>query len=174
VIDDVEIRLCTTGDLDALETALPSQGTSRFHHQRLLEQLRGTAAYLVAWEGDAPVGHLNLRWHSAEIAVRATIGDVPEVNALAVATPRRNLGIGTALIHAAHWRARGAGHHEIGLAVNVDNTDARRLYARLGYDDWGHGELDLCWTVTDDDGRERIVCEHCAYLLKTLEAGGNS
>jgi predicted acetyltransferase len=123
----LEIRPCSTGEVDHLERAMPSPGRNRFHHRRLLEQLTHSSTYLVAWQAGSPVGHLNLRWRSGEREVRDQLGDVPEVNALGVAPSEQRRGVGNALLAEAERLASAAGHDLIGLAVNMDNAAARRL-----------------------------------------------
>lgn len=65
--------------------------------------------------------------HGEGFVDRAT----PEV-AVAVVDGRRGQGIGSALMHAIHARARENGIRRISLGVDHDNP-ARHLYARLGY-----------------------------------------
>lgn len=55
------------------------------------------------------------------------------VNALAVRPGLRGHGIGTALMRAAQERAAAAGASELSIQVFSQNTDALRLYERLGY-----------------------------------------
>jgi GNAT superfamily N-acetyltransferase len=164
----LEIRPCSTGELDALEAAMPSPGRNRFHHRRLLEQLTRSSTYLVAWRDGTPVGHLNLRWRSAEPAVRLELGDAPEINALGVALDAQRQGVAIALIAEAERLADEAGEDLIGLAVNVANAGALRLYDRAGYRDWGRGALDLSWSYVDGAGALVTEVEHCAYLVKPL------
>ena len=61
-------------------------------------------------------------------------------------------------------RSRGA--TRIGLAVELTNLDARRLYERRGYHDWGHGEVIDDWDEIANDGT--VLARHhevCSYLL---------
>jgi len=77
----------------------------------------------------------------------------------------RNRGIGTRLITAAEHHLHGLGHHRVALAVEVNNTDAARLYKRLGYVDWGNNAV-VCYSPLDDR-RERHP-EICNVLVKQL------
>ena len=65
------------------------------------------------------------------------LGAFPEMNALEARPPGQ--GPGTALIACAEQTASELGTAMIGLAVEVSNHRARRLYQRLGYQDCGHG-----------------------------------
>jgi hypothetical protein len=50
--------------------------------------------------------------------------------------------------------------------VGVDNSDARRLYERLGYVDWGHGTIVGSWVDRDHDGPPVIEFETWNVLVK--------
>ena len=93
----------------------------------------------------------------------------PEVNAFDVIPSHRNRGIGTALIADAERRARDLGHASTVLGVEVDNHAARRLYERLGYRAWEHGEMRDSYTWTDDDGHEREQEEVVIWMRKRVD-----
>lgn len=162
----VTIRPIEEADLKRLLAT--SDDRTRLHHaERAAMQGRGEATYLVAWRAEAPCGRATLFHRSKYEEVRERLGDFPEVNALE-ATPQGE-GIGSQIIAAAEERARSLGFDLIGLAVEHDNVLARRLYDRLGYVDWGGGELVDRWVERATGGS--VVREHadpCAYLLKTL------
>ena len=65
--------------------------------------------------------------------VRQRLGAFPEINALEARPPGQ--GTGTAIMACAEQTARALGAAMIGLAVDVSNHGARRLYQRLGYHD---------------------------------------
>ncbi len=78
-------------------------------------------------------------------------------------------GIGTALILASEQEARRREVTVLGLAVELQNHGARRLYERLGYVRWEHGLVIDQWAETDDQGRIlREYADECFYLTKAL------
>ncbi len=79
--------------------------------------------YLVAWDGNAPVGHAHLDRRP----------DPPELQDVFVCEPLRRRGIATALSEAAERRARMLGHVQLALEVGSENAAARSLYEKLGY-----------------------------------------
>jgi hypothetical protein len=86
--------------------------------------------------------------------------------------PSSTLPTGFADVHGLSVvRAKGMGQWVpapiLGLAVDVQNNGARRLYERLGYALWEHGLVIDRWTQFDDNGK--VVKEHadeCFYLTK--------
>jgi [ribosomal protein S18]-alanine N-acetyltransferase len=82
--------------------------------------------YLVAWEGDEPVGHAHL-----------ALTDPPELQDVSVLEPYRRRGVATALTAAAEREASERGHDTLTLTVSVDNQAAQAVYRRLGYSDTG-------------------------------------
>jgi hypothetical protein len=52
--------------------------------------------------------------------------------------------------------------------VGLDNPRARRLYARLGYGDWGHGTVVGTWVGYPEDGPPVTLSEVCDMLVKRL------
>jgi GNAT superfamily N-acetyltransferase len=104
----MEIRTLEPGEVAAADAVLP---LSR------LDQADG--AYLVAWDGDAPVGHVHL--------AGGEVGD------LWVLPERRGQGIGTALLAAAEEAARRAGAGRLELLTRVADDPVMRLYERAGF-----------------------------------------
>ena len=69
---------------------------------------------------------------------------------------------------AAEGTARQLGHERIALGVGLDNPEARRLYERLGYADWGHGTVVGSWVEYPDAGPPVTISEVCDMLVKRL------
>ena len=162
----VTVRPFRPGDLPRLLVGAGPR--DRFHHgERSRMHERGVATYLLAWDGGRPCGRVTLFHRSTYEQVRDVLGDFPELNGLE-ATPH-GLGIGSRLIAAAEAAATALGARRVGLAVEHGNADARRLYERLGYVEWEHGEVVDRWQERDGSGT--VVREHadpCSYLVKAL------
>ncbi len=169
---EVSVRPCTASDVDVLETAIPSPGQSRFHARRFDAQVRGESTYLIAWHGEQPVGHLGLRWAGPRSpCAQPSLADAPEIWAVGTWPPEaRRQGVGTALLLEAEAAALERGFDRVCLGVEIENTNARRLYKRLGYRDSAVGAYEDSWTSTDDDGREVVNTATCVYLVKRLDA----
>jgi predicted GNAT family acetyltransferase len=112
----IEIRTMSPEELRLVDRHLPLDR---------LEQPGGE--WLVAWEGEQPVGHAHVDWRT----------DPPEVQNVYVAEDHRRRGIATTLSEAAEELVRAHGHTEIALDVDVENDAARALYQRLGYRERG-------------------------------------
>jgi ribosomal-protein-alanine N-acetyltransferase len=79
--------------------------------------------YLVAMEGDEPIGYAGLASYEDESCVQ-TIGVRPD---------HQGRGIGTALLRALLDEAERRGTPAVLLEVRADNLDAQRLYERHGF-----------------------------------------
>ncbi len=87
---------------------------------------QGNGHYLVAWEGEEPVGHAHL-----------ALTDPPELQDVSVRPQHRRRGVGSALTEAAEREAQAYGFDRIRLGVSIDNQAAQTLYRRCGYLDVG-------------------------------------
>ena len=124
--------------------------------------------FLVAWRDDVLAGRTSLTWWSKYDEVRAAFGDVPEINGLD-AWPQ-NQGTGSLIVAECERVARvDRGAEMIGLAVELGNPNAKRLYERLGFVDWGRGEVIDEWEELDDDGNLAVLHRpSCNYLVHDL------
>lgn len=48
------------------------------------------------------------------------------------------------------------------------NPEAKRLYEKLGYVDWGHGDFLISWEQIDENGSKGIGTEVVIYMQKSL------
>jgi GNAT superfamily N-acetyltransferase len=80
--------------------------------------------YLVAWEGDEPLGHAHL-----------ALDDPPEVQDVEVLTQHRGHGIATALMAEAEREAHARGYDRLTVTVSTGKPEVEALYRRLGYGD---------------------------------------
>ena len=119
----------------------------------------GARVYLIAWDGEEPVGHAHLAW--------AGHGGGPEIQDMFVLPDWRGQGIGSLLTAAAEREAVHRGHASIGLTVSTTNNDARRLYERLGYEDSGEEPHRVSGTIVLR-GRRVEVDDSLLWLRKRL------
>ncbi len=87
---------------------------------------QGDGFYLVAWQGDEPLGHAHL-----------ALTDPPELQDVSVRPEHRRRGVASALTAAAERAARERGHERLRITVSIDNEAAQALYRRYGYVDAG-------------------------------------
>jgi ribosomal protein S18 acetylase RimI-like enzyme len=92
--------------------------------------------YLVAWEGDEPVGHAHL-----------ALSDPPELQDVSVLPAHRRRGVATELTRAAEREAAARGHAVLTLTVGIANEGAQAAYRALGYRDAGLPPLRVQGTV---------------------------
>ena len=158
----VQVRRCSAADLTVLLRRWPIVGA--VHESHIAE-----GDYLVAWNGDEPLGSGVLRWAgSIGDNARAAAGDAPALIHLHVRDTHRGRGIGTALVREAELVVGRRGGTALALAVGVDNPDAARLYLRLGYQQTG--VLDTVeYTWVDADGGQHDERETSELLLRRLD-----
>jgi GNAT superfamily N-acetyltransferase len=113
--DWLEIRALAGDEIDRVSAVL---GLAR------LEQ--GNGFYLVAWDGDEPLGHAHL-----------ALTDPPELQDVSVRPEFRRRGVASALTAVAEDEARARGFDRLTLTVSVENAAAQALYRRCGYADTG-------------------------------------
>ena len=165
--DELEIRRGSGADFDALVATF--RGDGPFFADCLAKQVAGGGVLLVAWLGGWPVGDVFLdRGPAEEPEIRRWLPGVPRLNHLEVLGPLQRRGIGTALLRAGEASARKLGHRRVALGVGVDNPDARRLYERLGYADWGHGSIVGSYQDHGREGPPVTITETIDMLVKGL------
>jgi ribosomal protein S18 acetylase RimI-like enzyme len=140
------------------------------HAARFAVQRRGEGAYLIAWHGDAPVGHLVIRWQGPAHDLTGQYPPAtPYLEAAATRPDYRNRGVATRLIREAERLARARKYTQIGLTVSSkENPVARRLYEGLGDRAWGGGEYPASWEYETEAGEKVTGSGVFVYLIKTL------
>jgi GNAT superfamily N-acetyltransferase len=141
------IRVLSDDEIAAVDAVLP------------LSRLDSVQTYLVAWDGDEPVGHAHVAWEGGHVGV-------PEIQDMYVLPARRGQGIGAALVEAAERLAAERGHARMSLSVS-EGGQARPLYERLGYVDSGVPPVRVKGTIMIR-GEPLEVDDTLVYLVKSL------
>lgn len=150
------------GDVDLLCRRMGADDGAG-HQSYLEKQSRDEGLYLIAWEADAPVGHVFVRWTGNTEVPRivdqypqaAQFADRPELCEAYVVSQRRSQGIGTRLLRRALRAAGDRGASQVTICVDTDNPRARSLYERLGFVESGIGTFTTSGVLVDEGGRER-------------------
>ena len=162
----VEIRPLSAAELPLVEAALARYPGK--HRERLQGQRRGECVYLIAWDGEEPVGHVNLRIRGRKLPDRARELRAAQIEDLRVARAHRRRRIATELMRSAAVEAAAHGFGSVGLGVDIGNTPARGLYYQEGYEESGTGQFVVSYPYIDEHGVERQAHETCTYLVKQL------
>jgi ribosomal protein S18 acetylase RimI-like enzyme len=125
VTDEWRVTRLLPGDEDRVGTVL---GLARLG--------QGTGLYLVAWDGDEPVGHAHL-----------ALTDPPEMQDVEVRGSHRRRGVASALARAVESEARRRGYATLRVTVSADGEGPQALYRSLGYVDTGFPPRRVVGTV---------------------------
>ncbi|MEV7038034.1 GNAT family N-acetyltransferase [Amycolatopsis sp. NPDC051061] len=157
-----------SADLPLFAAAL---GDGGFLIDRWTRQQKDQGVLFFAWLGNRPAGAVYLWLEAAEEPpIRWHLPDVALLTHLQIHPELRNCGVGPALVEAVEEHLIEHGHERVALAVRTDNPAAARLYDRLGFEDWGHGEV-ICYAQAIlPDGGVLEVPERCYVLVKDLAA----
>jgi GNAT superfamily N-acetyltransferase len=162
------VRPARSADLKAFAADLADHG---FLIDRLNRQRNGLGVLFLAWLGARPAGDVYLWLEQAEEwPIRRHLPHVALLTHLEVHDELRNRGVGQALVGAVEGYLAEQGRERVALAVRTDNHDAARLYQRLGYQDWGHGEVVCYARTTLPGGGVLMEPERCYVLVKDLDA----
>jgi GNAT superfamily N-acetyltransferase len=134
--------------------------TAHLPLNRLPQHLREASTYLIAWDGEQPVGHAHLAWAGTHLGL-------PEIQDVFVLPAARRRGVASALTAAAEQRARAAGWDSISLSVGEANLAARTVYEKLGYADAGVSPVHVSGVVELRTGPLEVD-DTLIYLTKTL------
>jgi ribosomal-protein-alanine N-acetyltransferase len=120
----LEFRRLDLADLDAIEAIEKASYPTPWSRSMFAGELaKPSSISLGAYSSDELVGYL----------IISRYVDAWHVMNVAVAPSRRRLGIGTALLEQLFERTREDARRGYTLEVRVSNTDAIRLYERLGF-----------------------------------------
>jgi GNAT superfamily N-acetyltransferase len=145
----IDVRELKPADVERVDTRLP------------LHRLDVAQTYLIAWEGDDPIGHAHVAWAGTDIGV-------PEVQDVFVVEERRRQGVATALMEHAERLAAARGHPQISIGYGVANEAARGLYTRLGYRNAGRDPKRVQGAILIR-GRPVEVDDTLVYLVKDVD-----
>jgi 2,3-bisphosphoglycerate-dependent phosphoglycerate mutase len=146
------IRSLAADEVERVDAVLPLNRLDTF--------ATGATTYLVAWDGDWPVGHAHVAWAGTHLGS-------PEIQDVYVLPEQRRAGVATALTRAAEAAARASGHTEVGLSVGTGNPAAAALYGRLGFVDAGVAPVPVRGTIMLR-GEPYDVDDTLMYLRKRL------
>ncbi|MZQ85339.1 GNAT family N-acetyltransferase [Paenibacillus sp. 5J-6] len=166
----LEIKEAQESQLDFLVTQF-SPDNPKFQYNRFAVQKRGEGLYMIAWHNNAPVGHFLLRWSGPHVESVTKLVDISHsafLEAGLTIDEYRRKGVATAIIKEAERLAKERKCTSIGLEVGISNAEAKRLYQKLGYIDWGHGEFLISWEYEDEYGNTGIETEVVIYMQKEL------
>jgi len=132
--------LSDTAALAALHARCFAESWSESAFRQLMDA-HGVQAILSRAESGEPLGFLLVR----------VVADECEILSLGVAPESRSRGLGTELVQ---WAAHGAykcGARTMFLEVNVNNTAAKQLYKKLGFEETGRrtGYYRTCDSLAD-------------------------
>ncbi|HEY2708749.1 MAG TPA: GNAT family N-acetyltransferase [Caulobacteraceae bacterium] len=164
------VAVVTPESLALLDRHLGNSGIPDMHQQRFKVQMDGAGLYLAAWRDDAPVGYVLLHFkHPPHHASYEHYPACAYVEALDVREASRRQGFAVALMDAAEAQALARGAAFVGLSVGVDNTPARGLYRKLGYQPTELPDYWVSWTYLDrDTGEPMEEGETCSFWIKRL------
>jgi GNAT superfamily N-acetyltransferase len=149
----VTVRELSPADVELVDRHLPLS--------RLDQHIEEGSTYLIAWEGEQPVGHARIAW-------RGTHLELPEIQDVYVSPEHRRRGVATLLTATAESAARARGCDRISLSVSEEgNPSARKLYEGLGYVDAGVPSVRTVGLITLR-GQPFEVDDTLMYLSKAL------
>ena len=103
------------------------------------------------------------RWTDAQIASL-----FPVMISLIIQKKHQNQGAGTYLIGAVEEEVKSRGLTQLYVAVDQENTGARRLYERLGFEAIPLEPYRSTWSWTDSEGVEHEEVEWLTDMVKKL------
>ncbi|MBV7335365.1 GNAT family N-acetyltransferase [Chloroflexi bacterium TSY] len=166
--NNITIRPAQEIELPALNRWFPSNRPMR--HRRYWQlQERGAITYLIAWQGDRPIGHGTIRWLGPrDPIVAASYPKCPEILGLGVVPELQSRGIGSRMLEEFVQLAHERELDQIGLAVGLTNTRAQALYLRHGYRDTATPTYLDRWYRRNDAGQKIWHEDECKFMIKQI------
>lgn len=162
-----QIRIIEECDLDSLMLV---KSDASVHTDRLKQQKKGEAVYLGAFINNYAIGYVLLSLENREDVMPYTNREkCADMIDLLIIEPLRNYGIGSRLVLACEKCCKENAIPYLGLDVNpADNSDAKRLYERLGYHAVGEIHLDGVYEYTDEAGNQGRYEDWCIDMIKRV------
>jgi GNAT superfamily N-acetyltransferase len=168
----ITIRPAQEHELELLEETFSPGDKSHFHFERFENQKAGKGIYLIAWHENIPIGHLLLEWDGPKDPTVATSIDIRKRAYLFAVETRfeyRKKGVATKLIQEAERLAKEHSYEWTGLEVGyASNSEALRLYEKLGYKDWERTRFVVNCEYIKEDGQKYTEFEFVTYMDKKL------
>ncbi|HEX8627919.1 MAG TPA: GNAT family N-acetyltransferase [Catenuloplanes sp.] len=163
---ELVVRRADDRDLPELVRSL---GQEHYFTDRVAAQRDGRGVLVAAFLGHVAVGDVYVRLEAAdEEEVRRRLPGVPLLQHVEVHRAHRRRGIATRLIQYAEQVVREHGRDRVALGVDPENIVAVRLYRKLEFRDWGHGEVLTTREEHRPDGTRHPLPEHCHIFVKVF------
>ncbi|RAP76981.1 GNAT family N-acetyltransferase [Paenibacillus montanisoli] len=167
-----EVKPAEASQIDLVHRIFSPEDFSLPQHRRYQVQSNGEGVYLIAWDHETPIGGFLVRWSGPQdeaVSSRIDVSGRAYLEGGLTLDEYRRKGVATAIIREAERLAKLHGCTHIGMEVgSSDNPDAKRLYEKLGYIDWGCGDFTISWESKDAGGNSRIDSEVVTFLQKPL------
>jgi GNAT superfamily N-acetyltransferase len=142
----------------------------RFYGELYRERWQRPGAVLIARSDGDLVG---VMWVSidkpAEHEIIDWLGAVPMLHRLLVHPRARRRRIGTRLVQVAEERLRAQGYGHVAIGIDLDNVEAVKFWASVGYQEWSHGLLKTERQL-DIGGEVVTEADQCRVFVKRLRA----
>jgi GNAT superfamily N-acetyltransferase len=132
----------------------------KLHSQRLKEQKTGQSEYMIAFEGDKPVGHVYINYKGEE-----PYHTCPILQDLYVKKDVRRHGIAKEILNQISKYIEKKGYLELGMDVNVENEWIKNFYEQVSFlpVDRPHKQS---WIEEDSGKKINIVVYHLRKKLR--------
>ncbi|OAS84219.1 MULTISPECIES: GNAT family N-acetyltransferase [Metabacillus] len=167
----LEIKAAEESQLDLLVSQF-SPDNPMWQYNRYDVQKRGEGLYLIAWNDKIPIGHFLLRWSGPQdtfVTEKIDITYRAFLEAGLTKDKYRRMGVATAIVQEAERLSKEKRCTHIGLEVGIENSEAKRLYEKLGYKDLGFGEFPISWEYIDSNGNKGTETEIVIFMQKILK-----